>query len=770
MISAIKSFFYRFLALGPMFMVGLVLAFASIAMYTTSLSATSKAVQVAAAESVDLATQAVGTTYQNPLISANPNPAQIKQGLLPISVLSYTQFQNLLNNKEIKLHTAALNSDSRVTAVVATKAGVQKTYATFTLPDQTNNLLATYDKLGAQVNVAAPDMQLNAVIKKGTGNSRQTVTDTWSSSKLTAAAALPYGYAPTAVAVATKTTPGFKGYLLSFTAILLMLTALRKRKAETPQKVGEGKVGSLEDKKDLDDIPVTRFTDIAGCDEAVEEMQELVLFIKEPERFERLNIQTPKGALLVGPPGTGKTLLARAVAGEAGLPFYSVAGSDFTEIYVGKGAKRVRDLFTKARKHENGAIIFIDEVDAVAKARSSHPEGSSQEQEGTLNALLVEMDGFVKSKVIVIAATNRDDVLDPAITRPGRLDKKVMVSLPDRLGREKILMVHSLNKPIAECVDFTHIAKRTPGMSGAELAQIVNEACLQVAREDRDSVLATDFDHAIATVTMGKARTSAVVSEEDRVLTAWHESGHAIAGLVQKDSVSPVAVSIVPRGSAGGVTHFPQRDSGYMKRAQAYAQLVTALGGMAAEQELLGNGQFTTGPSSDLEVATNLSLAMVTQYGMGEHLLVTANSSIFGSAGAVADKVVNEADALLQRALLDAKDIIRENRELFDNMVNTLLEYETLSSAMIDDLMLGREVCPPKPAPTSIRNTHQLAPATSDLLQPGLEKANDPNQERKDPVSPKKRKTPKIRNTGIRFPGKKAKGTAIITFRARPLN
>ena len=339
------------------------------------------------------------------------------------------------------------------------------------------------------------------------------------------------------------------------------------------------------------------------------------------ERYLEL-LKNPKKYITfaIGPAGTGKTMLARAVAGESGVPFYNVAGSDFVEMYVGVGAKRVRELFDKARKHPEGAIVFIDEIDAIGRSRSnSNTSNTNSEQENTLNALLVELDGFKESKVVILGATNRDDLLDKALLRPGRLEKKVHVPLPDRVGREKILNVHAEGKPLDSTVNLALVARRTPGLSGAELAQIVNEAAMTAGRESRETITDKDFDEAVAIVTMGKGRKSAVVSDEDKMLTAWHEAGHAICGLVQVDAVSPVAISILPRSFAGGVTHFPARDSGYMTRKQAYSQLVTAMGGMAAEQLHIGEGEFTTGPSSDLEQGSKLAFAMVTKYGMGEN-------------------------------------------------------------------------------------------------------------------------------------------------------
>ena len=334
------------------------------------------------------------------------------------------------------------------------------------------------------------------------------------------------------------------------------------------------------------------------------------------------------------------------------------------------------------------------------------------------------MDGFKKTKTIVLAATNRDDVLDPAILRPGRLGKRIQVTLPDVVGREKILEVHSANKPIQENVDFRWIAKNTHGMSGADLANVVNEACMVAAREDRNSVSSTDFESALSTVQMGKARLSAVVTPEDKMLTAWHEAGHALCGLVQEDAMSPGKISIIPRGFAGGVTHFPQRESGYLKRKEAYAQLVTAFGGMAAEQELLGNGEFTTGPSSDLAMANKLAIAMVTQFGMGESLIVSYDNGLLGNANMLTDEAMAEVKDILDKALRDAKEIIENNNQLFMAMVDALLEYETLYLEQIQALVEGRTLT----APSLVHS----APRMGNALKPGYPRARTHEEIQRD--------------------------------------
>lgn len=631
----------------------------------------------------------------------DPNATAAKAGYQPVRAVSSTEL--LATIQAGGLQASAINPSTQVTAVLANIEGQPTVVASTLLDSQVAGVTSELQAAAGGLNVTYSPTHSSSTSTYsrayGTPAETTTVGTPWyvpavaSDASPAAVAALvgsPYLTALTSSGTVTSSTPDNPWLttvlpLILLAALMYFLTsrvifARRQERTEEKEKA----------KTELAEVPDTRFDDVAGADEAIEEMRELVEYLHDPERFTRVGVTAPQGALLVGPPGTGKTLLARAVAGEAGVPFYPVAGSDFVEMYVGVGAKRVRELFDKARAHEQGAIIFIDEIDAVGRARASgQATVSNTEGENTLNALLVAMDGFKKSKVIVLGATNRDDILDPALTRPGRLDRKVQVPLPDRVGREKILSVHGAHRPLGPDVDLALIARRTPGMSGAELAQVVNEAALQTARDRRDLVTARDFDHAVATVTMGKARTSAVISEEDKLLTAWHEAGHAICGLIQPEGVSPVSISIVPRGPAGGVTHFPARDSGYLTRKQAYSQLVTAMGGMAAEQLLLGHHEFTTGPSGDLQAGSNLALAMVTQYGMGERLVVKSNA-ILGAAGTATDEAVAEADALLRQALRDARTLLAEHRKLVLHLVDALLEWETLDNTQIDELVKGR--------------------------------------------------------------------------------
>jgi len=421
-------------------------------------------------------------------------------------------------------------------------------------------------------------------------------------------------------------------------------------------------------------VPETRFSDVAGCDEAKAELQELVMFLKEPERFTRTGATPPKGALLTGPPGTGKTLLARAVAGESGVPMFTAAGSDFVEKYVGVGAQRIRALFAAARKHER-AIIFIDEVDAVARRRSGDGEIAHVESETTLIALLSEMDGFHTTNVIVIAATNRADMLDPAITRPGRLDRKVEVPNPDRRGREQILAVHTAGKPIAEGVDFTGLARRTPGFSGAQLRALVNEACVDAVRRDLTEVNAECFEHAVATIAMGRARTSALVTDHDREVTAWHESGHTLAAYLQEQADDPVQVTIIPRGPAGGVTWMSGNDDQFLPRRKAHAQLVTALAGRAAEEILL-DGEFTQGAAGDLQSATELATSMATRYGM-----TRLGYQVRRGGSAPAQDVSEVVEELLGEAHTAATKLLGEHKTFLGEVAAELLAEETLTLA-----------------------------------------------------------------------------------------
>jgi cell division protease FtsH len=447
------------------------------------------------------------------------------------------------------------------------------------------------------------------------------------------------------------------------------------------------------------------FADVAGCDEAKEEVSEIVDFLKDPTKFQKLGGRIPRGVLMVGPPGTGKTLLARAIAGEAKVPFFSISGSDFVEMFVGVGASRVRDMFENAKKH-SPCIIFIDEIDAVGRHRGAGMGGGNDEREQTLNQLLVEMDGFeASSGVIVIAATNRADVLDKALLRPGRFDRQVMVGLPDIRGREQILNVHMRKVPIATDVKADILARGTPGFSGADLANLVNEAALFAARRSKRLVEMSDFEDAKDKIFMGPERKSMVMREEERRNTAYHESGHAvIAKLLPK--ADPVhKVTIMPRGYALGLTwQLPEHDSLSGYKDKMLEEISILFGGRIAEEIFVG--QMSTGASNDFSRATKLARSMVTRFGMSESMGVMvyeddANEGFFGgSTKTISEATQQKVDAEI-RAILDtqyalARRLLEENRDKVEMMTKALLEWETIDADQINDIMAGNEPRPPK--------------------------------------------------------------------------
>ncbi len=432
-------------------------------------------------------------------------------------------------------------------------------------------------------------------------------------------------------------------------------------------------------------IPASRFVNVVGCDEVVDELSEIVDFLHDPTPFRAAGADIPRGFLLVGPPGTGKTLLARAVAGEAGVPFYAASGSDFTEMFVGVGAARVRDLFTKAKK--TGGIVFIDELDSVGRVRSGAISSGSgtDEREGTLNALLVEMDGFGKdANVIVVAATNRPDVLDPALLRAGRFDRQITVPAPDRRGRTALLELYAADRRLDPAVDLVGLARRMPGLTGADIANVVNQAALCAARDKREALVPGDFEEALATVMMGRARRSAVVPERDRNVTAWHEAGHAVVALALPNAHDPVQVTIVPRGSAGGVTWMGGDDHAFLTRSQARARLAVSLGGRAGE-ELLLDGDFTQGASGDLHSATALAARMVTEWGMS-----ALGLAAMGPEHAEPGLVRSEIDRLLGEALDTARRVLAEHRGLLESVVAELLDEETIDGERLAAMWSGR--------------------------------------------------------------------------------
>ncbi|MCB2111462.1 ATP-dependent zinc metalloprotease FtsH [Albidovulum sp.] len=446
------------------------------------------------------------------------------------------------------------------------------------------------------------------------------------------------------------------------------------------------------------------FDDVAGIDEAKEELEEIVEFLRNPQKFSRLGGKIPKGALLVGPPGTGKTLLARAIAGEAGVPFFTISGSDFVEMFVGVGASRVRDMFEQAKKNAP-CIVFIDEIDAVGRSRGVGYGGGNDEREQTLNQLLVEMDGFEANEgIIIVAATNRPDVLDPALLRPGRFDRQVQVPNPDIKGREKILAVHARKVPLAPDVDLRIIARGTPGFSGADLANLVNEAALLAARVGKRFVALDDFEKAKDKVMMGPERRSMVMTEDEKKLTAYHEAGHAIVGIhvPQHDPVHKV--TIIPRGRALGVTFYlPERDKLSMTREAALSRLASVMGGKAAEELVFGPANVTNGAYSDIQHVTNLATAMVSQWGMSDKLgninytstqeSFLGSQSHFNASDESRELIDREVRRLVDEAYERAKTILQENHQEMENLAQGLLEYETLTG---EDMMRVIRGEPPK--------------------------------------------------------------------------
>ncbi|MBT2746959.1 MULTISPECIES: ATP-dependent zinc metalloprotease FtsH [unclassified Lysobacter] len=457
-----------------------------------------------------------------------------------------------------------------------------------------------------------------------------------------------------------------------------------------------------------DQVKVT-LADVAGCDEAKEEVGELVEFLRDPSKFQKLGGKIPRGVLMVGPPGTGKTLLARAIAGEAKVPFFSISGSDFVEMFVGVGASRVRDMFEQAKKHAP-CIIFIDEIDAVGRHRGAGLGGGHDEREQTLNQLLVEMDGFEGGEgVIVIAATNRPDVLDPALLRPGRFDRQVVVGLPDVKGREQILRVHMRKLPLHEDVEPMTIARGTPGFSGADLANLCNEAALFAARENAKDVRMEHFDKARDKILMGAERRSMAMSEDEKKLTAYHEAGHAIVGRVVPEHDPVYKVTIIPRGRALGVTmYLPEGDKYSMNRVAIESQLCSLYGGRVAEELIFGVDKVTTGASNDIERATKMARNMVTKWGLSDEMgpiaygeeedevflgrSVTQHKNVSNETARRIDEVVR---GILDKAYGRTSQILKDNLDKLHIMADALLLYETIDATQIDAIMAGREPGPP---------------------------------------------------------------------------
>jgi len=454
----------------------------------------------------------------------------------------------------------------------------------------------------------------------------------------------------------------------------------------------------------------TTFADVAGVEEAKEEVGELVEFLRDPGKFQKLGGQIPRGVLMVGSPGTGKTLLAKAIAGEAKVPFFTISGSDFVEMFVGVGASRVRDMFEQGKKHAP-CIIFIDEIDAVGRHRGAGVGGGHDEREQTLNQLLVEMDGFEGSEgVIVIAATNRPDVLDPALLRPGRFDRQVVVPLPDVRGREQILKVHMRKVPAADNVRASLIARGTPGFSGADLANLVNEAALFAARENAPEVYMEHFERAKDKIMMGAERKSMVMSEDEKKLTAYHEAGHAIVGRLVPDHDPVYKVSIIPRGRALGVTMFlPEEDRYSYSKRRLESSIASLFGGRLAEEIIFGHDNVTTGASNDIERATEIARSMVTKWGLSEKLgplaysedegevflgrSVTQHKNVADDTARVIDEEIRD---VIDRNYECAEKMLNDNLDILHAMADALMKYETIDSDQIDQLMDRKDVSPPK--------------------------------------------------------------------------
>lgn len=458
-----------------------------------------------------------------------------------------------------------------------------------------------------------------------------------------------------------------------------------------------------------DQVKVT-FADVAGVEEAKEEVGELVEFLRDPGKFQKLGGKIPRGVLMVGPPGTGKTLLAKAIAGEAKVPFFTISGSDFVEMFVGVGASRVRDMFEQAKKHAP-CIIFIDEIDAVGRHRGAGLGGGHDEREQTLNQLLVEMDGFEGSEgVIVIAATNRPDVLDPALLRPGRFDRQVVVPLPDVRGREQILRVHMRRVPLADDVQPSIIARGSPGFSGADLANLVNEAALFAARANKRLVEMEDFEKAKDKIMMGAERRSMVMSEEEKKLTAYHESGHAIIGRLVPSHDPVYKVSIIPRGRALGVTMFlPEEDRYSFSKQRLESQIASLFGGRIAEKIIFGREFVTTGASNDIQRATDIARNMVTRWGFSDKLgpltYMEDEGEVFLGHAVTQHKMVSdetthlideEIRSLIDHNFMRAEKMLLDNLDKLHIMADALIKYETIDSAQIDDIMGGKQPRPPE--------------------------------------------------------------------------
>ena len=571
----------------------------------------------------------------------------------PTTQMSNTEFINKLEAGEIK--SADLQVENGVYAVTGQEKGAKEDefYVTYILSEQAQKVSDLIDDQDIAANVKGAEQ-----------------TSAWVT---------------------------FLTSMIPFVIILLLFFFLLNNAQGGGNKVmnfgkSKAKLYSEEKKK-------VRFKDVAGADEEKQELVEVVEFLKDPRKFAELGARIPKGVLLVGPPGTGKTLLARAVAGEAGVPFFSISGSDFVEMFVGVGASRVRDLFENAKKNAP-CIIFIDEIDAVGRQRGAGLGGGHDEREQTLNQLLVEMDGFGANEgIIIIAATNRPDILDPALLRPGRFDRQITVDRPDLNGREAVLRVHAQGKPLSDDVDLKAIAMRTPGFSGADLENLLNEAALVAARQDKKEVDMSDIDEATDRVIAGPAKKSRVISKKERNIVAFHESGHTVIGLVLDEADMVHKVTIVPRGQAGGyAVMLPREDRYFMTKPELYDKITGLLGGRVAEEIVFG--EVSTGAHNDFQRATSIARKMVTEYGMSDKLGPMQfgqpqGGQVFlgrdiNSEQNYSDKIAYEIDTEIQNIIKTcyerAKTILTENRGKLDLIANTLLEIETLDAEQIRHL------------------------------------------------------------------------------------
>ncbi len=530
-------------------------------------------------------------------------------------------------------------------------------------------------------------------------------------------------------------------FLILIVAFYFILRMMSQGGAGGPMSFGKSRA-----KLASKDTPQTTFADVAGADEAVEELVEIKAFLEKPQKFAELGAKIPKGVLLYGPPGTGKTLLARAVAGEAGVPFFSISGSDFVEMFVGVGASRVRDLFSQAKENAP-AIIFIDEIDAVGRHRGAGMGGGHDEREQTLNQLLVEMDGFDgRAGVILIAATNRPDVLDPALLRPGRFDRQISVEAPDAMGREEILRVHAKGKPLASTVDLASIARRTPGFSGADLANVLNEAALLAARLGKEMIDQKELDEAIDRVIAGPQKKSRLMSDRERLITAYHEGGHALVAAAMPGNDPVQKVTILPRGRALGYTMvLPDQDKYSQTRGELLDQMAYMMGGRAAEELVFHDP--TTGASNDIEKATRVARAMVTQYGMSERvgaikvgggdsepfLGMQGTDSIKEYSDHLAGVVDEEVAELVHTAHQEAFDVLEENRDVLDALVRELFERETLGKAEVATIFEPLRRRDKRPAWTGSPNR---VPSQIPPVQPPGDDAPADLPEQGDPARP----------------------------------